>query len=611
MKQHILYRISLVLGVALCLFACNEEDFVDTTTRELTSLELYTSSVSTRSGLLDDGTTVIWHEDDELAVYDYEAPKHRFVAGNVNGPSAQFIGKITAKKDDFLALYPYELGAENLSANNEIVVTLPQEQTAQESTFAPNLNVSVAKGARNVDGSPSSITFYNVCQLLKFTVPDYAAGKIKQIQFAANTPVAGTLYVDYSGDMPTAAIASDAARNITVVPSTGSETFGAGTYYIVSAPVVLDGFTMSFTCDNTTYTLGSSSTFGGQAGKVYNLGSIDLVNTPQVTAKHQYTDGLLQGTLLTVANPPIVDGEWKAVVKNAAGTIVRTMQGVGTLTSSEQDENWPYLLRDNYTLEYTFTSSNGKEIVKTMSFNLNEVPQLSVSVSAYTSYSYYIGDGVSKDISAANRCNNVTIYAPKIAINGIASHILSNANYSFVVTNNFGGIQSSVSEGIYSYNDYTVNNYTAYTLTGNVVFDGITRSGSKMVYITGLPYTAQPPTQSDWGGSAQKWESDYVRLHKHTISKTFYCPANINVKVGQIASARQHTLSTTYKLICSGSTLKTLTTSWMSTVEDNGTYDSELKAGDPTVKCENSYGSADAIIEGTHAKVRTITVRYR
>ena len=202
MKQNIRNRISLVLSVALCLFACNEEDFVEGTNQELSSLELYTSSTNTRTSLLEDGTTVVWSEDDELAVYDYETTKHRFMADNVSGFSARFLGKITAKKDNFLALYPYELGAEALSANNEIVVSLPQEQTAAESTFTSNLNISVAKGARNVDGSPSNITFYNVCQLLKFTVPAYAAGKIKQIEFVANTPIAGEMCIDYSTDVP-------------------------------------------------------------------------------------------------------------------------------------------------------------------------------------------------------------------------------------------------------------------------------------------------------------------------------------------------------------------------------------------------------------------------
>lgn len=610
MKQHILYRISLVLGVALCLFACNEEDFVDNTTQELSSLELYTSSANTRTSLLDDGTTVVWNAEDELAVYDYEAAKHRFVADDVNGSSARFIGKITKKRENFLALYPYELGAEALSANNEIVVTLPQTQTAAESTFAPNLNVSVAKGARNVDGSPSDVTFYNVCQLLKFTVPDYAAGKIKQIQFTANTPVAGTLYIGYSGDIPAATIASDAAKSITVTPPAGNETFSAGTYYIVSAPVTLNGFTMSFTCDNSTYTLGSSSSFGGQAGKVYSLGSIDLVNTPQVTGKHQYSNGILQGTLLTISTPPLADSEWKAVVKNSSGVVVRTVQGKGTLYSSEQDANWPYLLRGDYSLEYTFVSSNGREVTKTQSFSLNEKPELSVSVTALTSFSYYKGDGTSRDVTAANECEPYKVYAPTIKINGVAAKLLTNPNYSFVVTPSFNGTLSKSNEGVYSYKDYTVSSYGEHSLMGNVTFDGMTRSGVKSVYITGLPYTAQPPTQSDWSGSATSWNSDHVVLREKTITKSFYCPEKIAVNVQQNVTVSKNSWEVTsakYSLQCGGNSLVEISPKSGKTETDTQTKSGELTTTSSSVSCAHEGGWYDS----TNAKVYKISVQYR
>ena len=622
MKQNIRYRISLVLSVALCLFACNEEDLVEVTNQELSSLELYTSSTNTRTSLLEDGTTVVWNEDDELAVYDYEAAKHRFCADNVSGSSARFLGKITAKKENFLALYPYELGAEALSANNEIVVSLPQEQTAAESTFASNLNISVAKGARNVDGSPSNITFYNVCQLLKFTVPAYAAGKIKQIEFVANTPIAGEMCIDYSTDVPKAVIATDGAKSITIVPPAGTTTFNAGTYYIVSAPVELNGFTMSFTCDGTSYSLGSHSVFGGIAGKVYSLGNIDLVNTPKVSAVHQYANGLLQGTKLTISNAPMGESAWSAVIKNSSNAIVRTLQGTGTLESSEQDANWPYLLRGNYTMEYTFMSSNGKQISKTMAFNLSESPQFSVSVSAYTSYSYYVGDVVPKDVNAANKCDNVTVYAPKISINGIAPHIFDNANYSFNVTNNFGGIQQSVINGVYSYNDYKVSNYASYTLTGNVVFDGVTLLANKIVYITGLPYNAKPPTSADWTGTAAQWTDNYVRLHKkQTITKSFYCPKNIDVNVTHNVRVRRHTENTTYQLQCGGVVLKSLkgatnggflNTGCQTEVTDNGTYGGTLTTSNPAVSCYNSFGQDNIEpLEGTNAQVKQIQVKYR
>lgn len=610
MKQYITCRILLIFSVALCLFACNEEDFMDTTNQELSSLELYTSSANTRTSLLDDGTTVVWNEDDKLAVYDYEATKHRFIADNVNGSSARFLGKITAKKDNFLALYPYELGGETLSAQQEIVVTLPQEQIAAESTFAPNLNISVAKGARNVDGSPSVITFYNVCQLLKFTVPSYAAGKIKQIEFETNTPIAGELSVDYSTDVPKAVIATDAAKRITIVPPTGTTTFGAGTYYIVSAPVQLNGFTMTFTCDGTSYSLSSNTTFGGVAGKVYSLGNIDLVNTPQVTGKHQYANGMLQGTLLTIANPPIAEGEWKAVVKNSVGTIVRTVQGKGTLYSSEQDEDWPYLLRGDYTLEYSFVTSNGKEVTKSVSFNLNEKPELTASVTALTSFSYYKGDGVERDIYEANSCEPYKIYAPTIKINGVAPRLLANPNYSFVVSNTFNGVLSKSGEGVYSYKDYTVNSYGEHSLTGIVTFDGITRSGVKSVYITGLPYTAQPPTQSDWSGSATSWNSDHVVLRKKTITKSFYCPEKLAVNVQQNVSVSKNSWdikSTKYYLQCGGKTLVEITPKSGKTETDTQTKSGELTSSSASVSCVHEGGMYDS----TCAKVYKISVQYR
>jgi hypothetical protein len=301
------------------------------------------------------------------------------------------------------------------------------------------------------------------------------------------------------------------------------------------------------------------------------------------------------------------------VVKNSAGTVVRSVQGKGTLYSSEQDANWPYLLRGDYSLEYTFVSSNGREVTKTQSFNLNEKPELSVTITALTSFSYYKGDGVACDITAANLCEPYKVYAPTIKINGIATEILKNPNYSFVVSNSFNGTLSKNVDGVYSYNDYTVSGYGAYSLTANVTFDGTVRSGVKSVHITGLPYSAIPPTQSDWTGSAAQWNSSYVRLQdQQTITKRFHCPENINVRVEHDVRVRRHTTNTTYELRCSGTTLKSVKGgSVQSTVTDAGSYTGVLTSTDPTVSCYNSYGQNNIGLEGTNAQVKKIKVDYR
>lgn len=613
MKGNALMALTIILALATALTSCSEEYIMDNNVHELSPLSFNAAPpTTTRTALDSDGNAVVWEATDEIAVYDFNTTKHKFVIAQFDKSNAQFTGKITAKKEQFLAVYPYSLSAENLTATGEISVELPSQQNAALSSFASNLNISIGKGARNVDGSPSNVTFYNVCQLLKFHIPEYASGKIKQIQFNANTAVAGTLNVAYTANTPVTTVDQNGSKVIMILPPTGSDTFAAGTYYIVSAPVVLNGFSMAFTCAGSSYTIASNSTFGGVAGKIYTLGTIDLVNTPKISAQHVYTNSVLQGTRVTLSNAPIEGYEWKAVIKNSAQNIVRNVQGTGALVSSEQDETWPYLPQGNYTMEYTYTTSNGKSFTKTQTLSITEQPQFTISMTAYTSFSYYKGDVVEKNISEANKCNNTTIYEPKITINNISQKIIDNPNYSFSVSNTFNGTQSGYSSGVYTYNNYTVSNLGSYTLTGSVSFDGVMQSSSKTVHITGMPYTAVPPTQADWTGNANSWKTDFVRLHGNTITKTFFCPENINVTVSQNAYVRRATVGTTYKLLCSGNELKSLSPGYMSSTTDINSYQTQMSQSTPTISCTNSYGNPDTwISEGTNAKVYSITVQYR
>lgn len=584
--------------------ACSENDVVDYEAGGLQPLVISATPVETRTLLADDGKSIVWQSDDEIAVYDFVAPKHKFTLESSDRSKARFLGKITAKKDNFLALYPYSLGAENLTEANSISVQLPAQQTAQANTFASGLNISVGKGARNVDGSPSVLTFYNVCQLLKFEVPEYVSGKIKEIRFSTNTSVAGTMQVDYSGSIPSVAVLVDGRREITILPPAQATTFASGTYYIVTAPVQMTGFRMSFTCEGTSYALSSGSTFGGEAGKIYSLGKIDLVNTPSANAVHVYNQGVLMGTRLSLSNAPFEGKEWSAVVKNANGTVVRTLQGTGNLTSSENDATWPYLPRGGYTVEYSFDNSNGKRITKTMQFSVVEKPTFTVSTYAYTSFSYYKGDGVERDVETANSLHNMTIYEPRITINGIDSKILKSPNYTF--TSQISSVSSSVKGrdgAVITFNNATVGNLGAYSLTGLVSFDGTSVSAVKTVYITGIPYNAEPPTQANgWTGSAS-WNSGYVQLNKQTISKSFYCSENINVNVIHSYNIPSNLFSPAeYKLGCSGSTITIKGASFSATSAKNAANAMTLKSSNPVVTCQSTK---------SNVRVERIAVEYR
>lgn len=550
------------------------------------------------------------------AIYDITTCKKNFTVSNVNG-QLRLSGDVTSRTIDFLAAYPYALVDDALS-DGKILFSLPSEQRAvtdiSSSDFmSSSINVSVAKGQRNYDASPARVTFQPVCQILQFQIPGYAANRIAAIQLSAASPLVGRLAVDYSGDSPSSSLSSSGSKSVTILPPSGKEMFAEGTYYILTAPVRIDGFTMSFLCEGTGYKLSSPTPFGGEAGKIYSLGYIDLVNTVGVNnAGHVYENNILQGTSFEV-NTPIPSRNWSVTVKDSSGNTVRSFSGTGDFNSDYTDASWPYLPKGNYTVDYRYLTSNGKQMAGSTGINFSENPRFSVVMTAYTSFSYYKGDGVERDIQKANGLNNVTIFEPKVSIaESVDARILSNSHYSFSVTNNFNGTLSSSSMGVYRYSNYTVSKYSAYTLSATVTFDGASWTGSKTVYITGIPYTANPPTNTDWSGKANKWNNDYVRLHNHTITKSFYVPENVSVRVRQNVSVRHATVGTTYTLSCSGTELSKIEPGYMTTQEDGGSYLATMTVSNPAISCDNSYGNPASLFdEGTHTKVRSIIVQYR
>lgn len=515
--SRILY--SLLVASSFGFISCQNDELLSQQGEELV-LEIVTpTNYSTRTSLAENGVSVEWNEGDAIAVYDFATTKKQFFAEITDG-ATRFKGNITPKYGNFVAVYPYELAAENDIAQ-KIVMHLPTEQTAVQDGFGPNLNLSIAKGQRNVDGSPSKVNFMNVCQLFKFQVPEYINNRIAKVELTASTPIAGQLTIDYSGDFPVVAVDANASKKISLLPPTGSSAFAVGTYYVLVAPEALNGFTLTFTdVDGKIYSQQSNSTIGGTSGFIYNLAVVDLIDKPQVTASHVYTDGVLQGTNLQVSAPASFT-EWSAIVKNAQGVTVRTFQpAVGTLTSDNTDDNWPYLPVGAYTLEYTYTTSNGKQINTATSFDITEKPQFAVSLAANSTYSYYQAGNVDK----ANAMSATLVDGISATINGIAPQILNNANYSATGSNTFSAAQKGYANGVISYEDINITNLGANQLSASVTFDGVTRSASTEVYITGLPFDHQPPADALWDANngQTSFKGDHVKTGAAGANGEFY-----------------------------------------------------------------------------------------
>ena len=589
MKLHYLFTmVTGLLGLAACQ---NDDSFL---AEKQGTLEFYTSTeIDTRTSL-QDGNKVVWNEGDAVAVYDFAATKKRFVA-EINEGTTHFRGNITPKYGDFIAAYPYDLAAENDNAR-KIIMYLPEEQTAVKDGFGPDLNLSIAKGSRHVDGTPSEVRFRNICQLFKLSVPAYTANRIAKIELTTNTAIAGQLTADYTDYNPVITTNSQGSNTIALYPPTGSESFAEGTYYIVLAPVAVEGFTLTLTDINgKTYTQHSSASVGGNWGVICNLGNVDLIDKPVITPKHVYENGTLMGTQVTLT-APVSDKAWSAVIKNGNGDIVRTLaEATGTLTSDHTDDNWPYLPKGNYTLEYTYTTANGKQMNATSAFTITEVPQFSVTLDANSTYSYYLAG----DVDKANNMDKNTVTGIVCQAHGILPSILANDKYGFSLNNNFNGTIASTSDNVANYNDISITQLGETELTASLTFDGVTKVASKKIRITGLPFRHEPPTTSLWSKDGDVTNEDgYALFGKGSVGSQKLTYNGVNIPAGTKMSLaykirmRSEPVETVFTISANSQTIFTDRVTGIGGEKRPEGSTTFTNSGNTTqIICNNSYGA--------------------
>ena len=589
MKLHYLFTmVTGLLGLAACQ---NEDSFL---AEKQGTLEFYTSTeIDTRTSL-QDGNKVVWNEGDAVAVYDFAATKKRFVA-EINEGTTHFRGNITPKYGDFIAAYPYDLAAENDNAR-KIIMYLPEEQTAVKDGFGPDLNLSIAKGSRHVDGTPSEVRFRNICQLFKLSVPAYTANRIAKIELTTNTAIAGQLTADYTDYNPVITTNSQGSNTIALYPPTGSESFAEGTYYMVLAPVAVEGFTLTLTDINgKTYTQHSSASVGGNWGVICNLGNVDLIDKPVITPKHVYENGTLMGTQVTMT-APVSDKAWSAVIKNASGEIVRTLaEATGELTSDHTDDTWPYLPQGNYTLEYTYTTANGKQMHASSPFAITEEPQFSVTLDANSTYSYYLAG----DVDKANSMDKNAVTGIVCQAHGILPSILANDKYGFSLNNNFNGTIASTSDNVANYNNISINQLGESELTTSVTFDGVTKVASKKITITGLPFRHEPPTTSLWSKDGDvtnedgyalfgKWSGGSQKLTYNGVN----IPAGTKMSLAYKIRMRSEPVETVFTISANNQTIFTDRVSGTAGEKRPEGSTTFTNTGNTTqIICNNSYGA--------------------
>ena len=289
---------ALLLGVA----SCDKEDIVaggngaeasgERVPMTFTALAPQTGQAQTRTELQPgetdgDGQTtyaVYWNAGDRIGIYDGQSFRP-FTIDLQEGTAAtaDFSGEALPGTGSYLAFYPY---SEKLTCTDGAIhFTLPDTQTAQAGSFAPNTNPAWAQ----TNDAGGLLTFRNAAALVKFTLTAEDAAQVSNavLTDTQNKPLAGgfslsvadggaTLKADESGNTSASVKLSDFADDQT-----------ADYLFVVAcgANQLESGFTLAFNLTNGGQkTLTASSGLGtGQslaAGVITNLGEIPLDGVP-------------------------------------------------------------------------------------------------------------------------------------------------------------------------------------------------------------------------------------------------------------------------------------------------------------------------------------------
>ena len=339
----------------------------------------------------------------------------------------------------------------------------------------------------------------------------------------------------------------------------------------------------------------------------------------KTAAAHTYTNNELDGTDftasfsvaekfgVTASSLQLCNSDGKVLrrVDHLTGTSADWTSDGSAITG---DDIWPFLPGGKYILKGTATQNGSSVTLEEYQFTVPDTPDFTVSVSGKTTYDYS-----KTDINKANSLVAETIYEVGYSVSGIFNALLSNSNYGLACQYAINDKNVTSADGKITGCAWGINN-----LTATVTFAGKPQTSLALsCHITGLPYTAAPPTNTGshpWSGNAKSWEGSFVRLHKGTITQTFHVPEDIDLSVYHEARIYTRADNTKYTFYIGGDIAYTKEQSSTLGKEtyDKTTYNKyKFTPSQKSIKCENTYGTIDAGVEYTNVKVYNITVKYR
>lgn len=320
------------------------------------------------------------------------------------------------------------------------------------------------------------------------------------------------------------------------------------------------------------------------------------------TIAHTYTNGELDGTDFT-ASFSVAEKfgvtESSLQLCKTDGTVLTVLRKVDHLTGTSTEwtsdgsaltgeNDWPFLPGGTYILKGTATQNGSTVTLKECQVNVPATPDFKVSVSGKTTYDYS-----GTDVDYANSLVAETIYEVGYSVSGISNKLLNNSNYGlscqYAININGNSKNVTPTDGTITGCSWGENN-----LTATVTFAGTPQTSLALpCHITGLPYKSQTPTQTNWTGNVEKWESSQVILSDQTIQIKFYTPIDRNIKIDYNLRIDRNTLGNTFYIYSNTSEVYNNAPSYATDKTYSGSLnDVKLYSSNPVIKCQNDQSSA-------------------
>ena len=179
-----------------------------------------------RTDVADDNESVIWCENDAIALYDASGVREFTIKeGSISddGRTAVFEGMVDVETTDIYAVYPFDAAVS--CTDGKIVATTMSEQTVESGKVADGAIVSVAKGKKG-----EALQFKNVVGVFRLDVNYEDVTEI----YLDGAALAGTATFDAATGEMEADSATETSDFVTLLPA--GETFEKGSYFIPLLP---------------------------------------------------------------------------------------------------------------------------------------------------------------------------------------------------------------------------------------------------------------------------------------------------------------------------------------------------------------------------------------